>query len=107
MGGVPYVKVKRKGQKFPKWERMVALKDCPQISPFHLLQAYVAATANYVQPGGPVLISLRPPYRPLKADSVASITRRGLQKFGVDPHVWGPHSTRGAGVGLMKKTGPE
>ena len=42
-GGVPFIKVRRKGQKFPKWERVVCLPDKPQISPFHLFQAYVAA----------------------------------------------------------------
>ena len=38
----PFVKVKRKGQKFPHWEKMLSLPDWPQISPAHLLQEYVA-----------------------------------------------------------------
>ena len=59
--GVSFVKVKRKGQKLPKWERMVSIPECPQISPFHLLQAYVEATREMGEPGGGVLLSLNPP----------------------------------------------
>jgi hypothetical protein len=37
--------------------------------------------------------------------TIGSITKNFLQQFGISTQVWGPHSTRGAGVGLMKKLG--
>ena len=93
------------GQKMPKWERIVSIPDCPEISPFHLLKAYVALTRKKGQLGGPVLLSLTPPYRPISADTVASITKKFLEQFGISSRIWGPHSTRGAGVGFMRKLG--
>ena len=100
----PFIKLRRKGQKFPKWERILSLPDWPQISPAHLLQAYVAATRRQGKPGGPVLLSLQAPFRALSADRVGSITKQCLADFGVAAF-FGPHSTRGAGVGLMKTLG--
>ena len=102
--GTPFVKIRRKGQKFPKWEKILALPECPQLSPAHLLQAYVSATRKQAKPGGPVLLSLSAPFRPLSADRVGAITKQALLSFGA-PSVFGAHSTRGAGVGLMKKLG--
>jgi hypothetical protein len=64
LGRAPYIKIKRKGQKFHKWERVVSIPQCPQISPFHLMMSYVAATRLFVRPGGPLLISLKPPSGP-------------------------------------------
>ena len=101
----PFIQIKRKGQKIYKWERVVSLPQCPQISPFHLIKEYVALTHHLGRPGGPVLLSLSPPYGPLTADTVGSITKIFLQDMGISPQVWGPHSTRGAGVGLMKRLG--
>ena len=105
LGGVPYIKIKRKGQKFPKWERVVAISEVRQISPFHLLQAYVAATQKQGHPGGPVLLSLRSPFKPLTADAIGSLTKNALQSFGIPSKIFGAHSTRGAGVNFMKKLG--
>jgi hypothetical protein len=99
-----FIKIRRKGQKFPKWEKVVSLPDSPQISPAHLLQAYVKATARQGKPGGPVLLSLKPPFKPLTADRVGSLTKQSLLFFGI-PAVFGAHSTRGAGVNLMKRLG--
>ena len=105
MGHVPYIKIRRKGQRVFKWERVVSLDFSPQISPFHLIQKYVALTRGQVCPGGPLLLTLKPPFKGLSADAVGSVTRGALEFFGVPSSVWGPHSTRGAGVGLMKKLG--
>ena len=38
MGGVPYIKIRRKGQRVFKWERVVSLDSSLQISTFHLIQ---------------------------------------------------------------------
>ena len=72
----PFVKIRRKGQKFPKWEKILSLPDFPQISPFHLLTAYVAQTRFQGKPGGPVLLSLNAPFKALVADSVGPSPRK-------------------------------
>jgi hypothetical protein len=69
------------------------------------MQAYVAATHSHGVPGGFLLLSLKPPYRPISADTVGSITKKALQAWGVPSQFWGPHSTRGAGVGFLKSLG--
>ena len=102
---VPFIQIKRKGWKVHKWERVVSLPECPQISPFHLMQAYVAKTRSHGKPGGGLLLALKPPYKPLSSDTIGSITKRILESHGVPPKFWGAHSTRGAGVGLMKSLG--
>ena len=104
-GKTPFIKIKRKGQNVFKWERMVSIPRYPQISPFHLLQAYVGLTKDQGKVGGPVLLALKPPYQPISADTVGSITKNFLEQFGISSQIWGPHSTRGAGVGLMRKLG--
>jgi hypothetical protein len=104
-GRTPFIKIKRKGQNFFKWERMVSIPKFPQISPFHLLQAYVSLTRKQGKLGGPVLLSLQPPFKPISADTVGSITKNFLEDFGISSKIWGPHSTRGAGVSLMKRLG--
>jgi len=77
----------------------------PQISPFHLLQEYVALTKKYQKPGGPLLLTLKAPFRPIKSDTIGSVTKNFLENFGIPSRVWGPHSTRGAGVKLMRGLG--
>ena len=72
---IPFIKIKRKGQTMLKWERVLSLPQTPQISPFHLIQAYVALTRQYGKMGGPVLLALQPPHRPISADTVGSITK--------------------------------
>ena len=52
-GKIPFVKIKRKGQNVLKWERLLSLPNFPQISPFHLLQAYVSLTHLQGEGGGP------------------------------------------------------
>ena len=102
---IPFIKSKRKGQKIHKLERMLSISECPQISPFHLLQAYVDLTKDQGHVGGPVLLTLNAPFRAISADTVGSITKRFLNENGIPSNIWGPHSTRGAGVGFLKKLG--
>ena len=56
-------------------------------------------------PGGPLLLSLHPPYRGLSSDAINGITKRFLAALGLDMTHWGAHSTRGAGVRLYKQRG--
>jgi hypothetical protein len=105
IGDIPFIKVKRKGQKTHKFERIVSLPSLPQISPFHLMQSYVTLTRSHGKPGGELLLSLNPPYKPLSSDTIASITKNVLESFNIPSKFWGAHSTRGAGVGLMKRLG--
>ena len=59
--GSPFILVKRKGWKNYKWEQVISLPQHESISPFHLLKKYVALTASHGHPGGPLLLSLKPP----------------------------------------------
>ena len=90
LGGVPFIKIKRKVQKFFKWERVLSIPGCPQISPFHLMQAYVALTKDKIAPGGGLLLALKPPYKPISADTVGSITKSALQAWGLPSQFWRP-----------------
>jgi hypothetical protein len=98
----PFVLVQRKGWQTPKWEQVMVLPATPSICPFRLLEAYVALTAKKASPGSLVLRSLRPPFSPLTADRVSSLTRMVLSQGGVNTQAWAPHSTRGAGVRMFK-----
>ena len=69
------------------------------------MKRYVDLTALYVPPGGPLFCSLVPPYKPLSANSLGRITKNLLKKLGVPMEVFGPHSTRGAGVKFYKDLG--
>ena len=77
----------------------------PSLSPVHLLQRYVQLTWNQGVPGGPVFLSLSPPYRALSANSIGRVTKRLLEQLGVPMGVFGAHSTRGAAVKMMKHLG--
>ena len=105
VGNTPFIKIKRKGWRVHKWERVVTLHNHPNISPFHLIQAYVAQTRHHGKPGGPLLLALHPPFKPIASDTIASITKRILKSHGISPQFWGAHSTRGAGVNLMNSLG--
>ena len=70
-----------------------------------LTQKYVELTAHQVPPGTPVFRHLQKPFAPLKANSIGSLTKQALQTLGVNTNVWKPHSTRGAGVTMLKKFG--
>jgi len=101
----PFIKKKRKGQRNFKWERVVCIPDCPQLSPFHLIKMYVHMTRTQEEPAGALLLSLKHPFRRIKSDTIGSLTKQFLEKFGMSSKIWGPHSTRGAGVGFMRRMG--
>jgi hypothetical protein len=104
LGMTTYWRLQRKGQKGPKWEALMDLED-RSLSPVFLLQRYVFLTQSQGRPGGPLFLSLTPPWKALSANSIGRITRQILQKLGVPMSVFGPHSTRGAGVKMFKKLG--
>ena len=101
----PYIRIQRKGWKVPRWEAVLSLPDCPNISPWHLMVSYVQKTAHQAPLGGPLLLTLKPPFKGLSANTINSLTKRILQEHGVPTEVWGAHSTRGAGVTLWKGLG--
>ena len=51
-----------------------------------------------------MLLALAKPGKPLSADVIGSLTNEIFVKFGI-PSVFGPHSTRGAGVNLYRSLG--
>ena len=93
VGETLLIKVKRKGQKTHKFERILSLPSLPQISPFHLRQSNVALTKSQGKPGGALLLSLKSPYKPLSSDSIASITKCVVESFNIPSKFWGAHST--------------
>ena len=106
VGSKPFFLIQRKGWLKPQWEAMVQVPEIPQICPWTLLKRYVALTTNsFVKEGDHVFVSLTPPFLPLKANAIGSITRSGLSTLGVGTSIWKPHFTRGAGVTMVKKLG--
>ena len=76
----PFILIKRKGQLKPQWEQVVTIPGCDTLCPWKLLQKYVALTATQALPGTPLFITLKPPFKPLKANSIGSLTRHALKK---------------------------
>ena len=105
IGSQMFILLQRKGVKHPQWEALMEMPQCPRICPKQLLLRYVALTHHQVSPGSPLFISLKPPFIPLKANSLGSLTRQALQQLGVNTAVWKPHSTKNAGVALFKRMG--
>ena len=68
-GSIPCMKVRRKGWKFHKWERLVSIPEFPRISPWHLIREYVRRTAKQGKPGGPLILTLKKPFRALSVQS--------------------------------------
>ena len=92
-----FVVVQRKNKPDYRWEEILVL-HLHAWSPWHALCTYVELTAPLVAPGSALLIALHRPYLPLTGDTIGSLTRRELQRLGVDTSVFGPHTTRGAFV---------
>ena len=105
VNGRPFIKLRRKGWKVENWEQIIALPELPCLSPWHLIQHYVSVNRLHGNPGGPLLLSLSAPWKPLSANAINSLTKRLLKRYGVDTTFWKAHSTRGAGVSLYKKLG--
>ena len=104
-GNIPFIMVRRKGWKSHKWERLVSISQFPQISPWHLIRAYVQRTSKQGKPGGPLLLSLKKPFKPLSSGTIATITSNVMKSFDISPKFWGAHSTRGAGVAFYRRLG--
>jgi hypothetical protein len=105
VGTSHFVLIQRKGWKQHKWERIISLPHLQGISPWHLLLQYVAITSHLMLPGGPLILALHTPFRPLTSNSIASLTKKLLQSYGINSSIWTAHSTRGAGVFLYKALG--
>ena len=102
--GCLYWLIKRKGRSRQNFEELLQLPE-RTLSPVDLLLRYVELTAHLVQPGGAIFLSANPPFKPLTANSIGRITKKLLQQVGVPVSVFGPHSTRGAGVKMYKDFG--
>ena len=103
-GNSLYWWIKRKGQSAHHFEEVMRLPD-RNISPACLLLRYVALTSRFVGPGGAVFVSLHPPFKALSANSIGRVTKLWLKRLGVPVSVFGPHSTRGAAVKMLKDFG--
>ena len=99
-----FVLVKRKGWTSYRWEEVPQVSGEPDICPVTIMKRYVSVTSGQGPPGGHLFLSLVPPYKPLTANTLGSLTKRLLTQHGIPPE-WGPHSTRGAGVLMYKKGG--
>ena len=92
-GAVYFVNSRRKGrlvhQRYPV-HRLEPASICPQ----RALDDYIAATADY--DGPELFVSLTQPRRPLRADTINSITTKFLKDHNLKG--FSAHSTRGAAV---------
>jgi len=69
------------------------------------LLRYVQLTVKEGVPGGPIFLSLHPPFKALSANSIGRVTKNLLKQLGVPVSVFGPHSTRGAARKMFKDFG--
>jgi len=99
-----YVLMQRKGWQRPGWHEVVQLQD-KNLSPLHLLLRMCVYVSHQAPCGGPVLLYLNAPFKPLTGDRIGSLTKTLLKKLGVPTQFYGPHSTRGAAVRMFKELG--
>lgn len=90
-----YVMLKRKGRALPVFEQLITVPD-RNLCPTALLLRYVQLTVKEGVPGGPIFLSLHPPFKALSANSIGRVTKNLLKQLGVPVSVFGPHSTRGS-----------
>ena len=102
--GSRWILMKRKGARKHSWERLLTV-PCKSLCPVHLLDPYVNLTVSKGKKGGPLFLSLFPPYGPLSANSIGRINKGILRQMGVPTGVFGAHSTRGASVKMYKSMG--
>ena len=81
------------------------LQDAPHCCRKALLLKCVQLASTCASPGSALLRGLVPPFAPLSAKSVGSVTKSLLSEFGIPTNVFGPHSTRGAAVKMFKQFG--
>jgi hypothetical protein len=102
VGDNVFILMQRKGWGAPRWELVPQLAT-RGISPLHLIEHYVALTPA-VAAGKQLLYSLNNS-KGLLSNSIASLTKKILERHGIDSTHWQPHSTRGAGVVMYKNIG--
>jgi hypothetical protein len=61
------------------------------VNTWSLLQHHVALTKHQGIAGGPLLLGLQKPYKPLCSNSFSSLTKALLQKYGVPTEFWAAH----------------
>ena len=93
VGNRPFMKIKRKGWSAHRWEEVIGFPHSRLISPWHLMQEYVARTHTTTPPGGPLFLSLQPPFKALTANTLNGLTKTALVKFGIPPN--GGHTVPG------------
>ena len=86
---VPFIWVQRKGWPAARWEQLLCMPERPDLCPFTLLKAYVNLTKGHCATSSQVLITLKSPFKAIKADTIGSITKRILSKNGIPPNFGG------------------
>ena len=104
-GNATFILVKRKNQVKYQWEEVLQLPSARSCCPRTLLLHYVSLTAHLVPAGSFLFRALIPPFGPLSAKSLGSITKQLLSDLQVPVDIFGAHSTRGAAVCFYKKLG--
>ena len=102
MDGRPFILVQRKNWRTPQLEELVRIPEQPAICPWALMTRYVSLTSNK-STGSHLFCLLQPPFTPLTANTLGSLTKRCLTRLGLNMTFWGAHSTRGAAVGMYKR----
>ena len=80
VGEQAFVLTQRKNQNRPQWEAVIKLKEPVALSPLALLMQYVRLTASFVPAGSFLLRQLKPPFAPLCANTIGSITKHWFKK---------------------------
>ena len=104
-GDKVFILIKRKNELTFKWEELMKLPNAPNCCPTTLLLHYVRLTSRFAAPGSQMFRALTPPYAPLTAKSLGSVTKMWLHMLGVPTNIFGAHSTRGAAVNMFKRLG--
>ena len=76
-GDKMFILVRRKGMLAAQWEEVMKMDGGGGgISPLHLMKHYVHLTKSQAEPGSALLRCLSPPYAPLSANAIGSLTRK-------------------------------
>lgn len=80
------------------FEVMLPRASSPQLDPVRALEDYIQRTETYRGGGGPVFITLRPPYKALEASSVAKILDEAIELAGLGNQGYTAKSFRPTGA---------
>ena len=103
-----FMPTRRKGWSTLRWDRILRLQGLDHMCPFSLLTAYINVTTEGASSDGspgPVFLAVTRPFSPLSPARISSLTKEILQDAGVDADFFGAHSTRGAGLDLLRQFG--